>query len=114
MSGNEARGAGAGDHPASADGDDAGRGTVADIGYEAARDELVEVVRALEGGGTTLEESLELWERGEALATRCQGLLDGVRARLDAVRVDGAGEPAADTTGEPPREAAGGRGDGRG
>jgi exodeoxyribonuclease VII small subunit len=52
--------------------------------YEAAREELVEVVRRLESGGATLEESLALWERGEALATRCQQWLDGARERLDA------------------------------
>jgi exodeoxyribonuclease VII small subunit len=54
--------------------------------YEQAREELIEVVRRLEAGGTTLEESLALWERGEALATICQEWLDGARARLDAVR----------------------------
>ena len=52
--------------------------------YEAARDELVEVVRRLEAGGATLEESLALWERGEALAAVCQQWLDGAQARLDA------------------------------
>ena len=52
--------------------------------YEAARDELAEVVRALEAGGTTLEESLKLWERGEELAKVCQEWLDGAKARLDA------------------------------
>ena len=52
--------------------------------YEAARDELAEVVRALEAGGTTLEESLRLWERGEELAKVCQEWLDGAKARLDA------------------------------
>lgn len=52
--------------------------------YEAARDELVETVRRLEAGGTTLEESLALWERGEALADACQTWLDGARARLEA------------------------------
>jgi exodeoxyribonuclease VII small subunit len=50
-------------------------------GYEEARAELVEVVRALEAGGTTLEESLALWERGERLATVCQEWLDGARRR---------------------------------
>ncbi|MAS56824.1 MAG: exodeoxyribonuclease VII small subunit [Nocardioides sp.] len=53
--------------------------------YEEAREELIEVVRRLETGGTTLEDSLALWERGEALATTCQEWLDGARARLDAV-----------------------------
>jgi len=56
------------------------------IPYEQAREELIEVVRRLEAGGTTLEESLALWERGERLATLCQEWLDGARARLDAVR----------------------------
>jgi len=51
--------------------------------YEAARDELADVVRRLEAGGVTLEESLALWERGEELAKVCQGWLDGAKARLD-------------------------------
>ena len=57
-------------------------------GYAAARAELIDVVRALEAGGTTLEESLALWERGEALATLCQEWLDGARKRLDAALED--------------------------
>ncbi len=52
--------------------------------YEQAREELVEVVRRLETGAVTLEESLALWERGEALAAICQEWLDGARAKLDA------------------------------
>jgi exodeoxyribonuclease VII small subunit len=52
--------------------------------YEDARDELVDVVRRLESGGTNLEESLALWERGERLAQICQDWLDGARKRLDA------------------------------
>ncbi|MET8451804.1 exodeoxyribonuclease VII small subunit [Streptomyces sp. NPDC005209] len=54
------------------------------LGYEQARDELIEVVRRLEAGGTTLEESLALWERGEQLAKVCRRWLEGARARLDA------------------------------
>ncbi|MBD0670667.1 exodeoxyribonuclease VII small subunit [Streptomyces sp. CBMA156] len=54
------------------------------LGYEHARDALLEVVRQLETGGTSLEESLALWERGEQLAKVCQRWLDGARARLDA------------------------------
>lgn len=57
------------------------RGT---LGYEQARDELMEVVRRLESGGSTLEESLALWERGEELARICRQWLDGARERLDA------------------------------
>lgn len=52
--------------------------------YEQAREELADVVRRLETGGATLEESLALWERGEQLATICQEWLDGARARLAA------------------------------
>ncbi|MCO8305213.1 exodeoxyribonuclease VII small subunit [Streptomyces sp. RKCA744] len=54
------------------------------LGYEQARDELVGVVRRLEAGGTSLEESLALWERGEELAKVCRRWLEGARARLDA------------------------------
>ena len=56
--------------------------------YEAVRDELAEVVRRLEAGGATLEESLGLWERGEELARTCQAALDGARARLDTALAD--------------------------
>jgi len=55
------------------------------LSYEQAREELIEVVRSLEQGGTSLAESLALWERGEELAKICQTALDGARARLDAV-----------------------------
>ncbi|MCX4883336.1 MULTISPECIES: exodeoxyribonuclease VII small subunit [unclassified Streptomyces] len=73
------------------------------LGYEQARDELIEVVRRLEAGGTTLEESLALWERGEELAKVCRRWLDGARARLDAALAgeEAAGEEAA---GEEPGE----------
>ncbi|MFI1969128.1 exodeoxyribonuclease VII small subunit [Streptomyces cinnamoneus] len=62
------------------------------LGYEQARDELIDVVRRLEAGGTTLEESLALWERGEALAKVCRRWLDGARARLDAALAQEEGE----------------------
>lgn len=62
------------------------RSTPEELGYEAARDELIEVVRRLEAGGVTLEESLALWERGEHLATVCQQWLDGARRRLEEAR----------------------------
>lgn len=56
------------------------------LSYEQARDELVRVVSELEQGSSTLEQSLELWERGEALAARCEEWLLGAKARLDAAR----------------------------
>ena len=57
-----------------------------DLSYEQARAELAAVVEKLEAGGATLEESLALWERGEALADICQTRLDGARDRLDSSR----------------------------
>ncbi len=53
-------------------------------GYEEARDQLADLVKRLEAGGLTLEQSLELWERGERLATICEQWLEGARARLAA------------------------------
>ena len=61
------------------------------LDYEAAREQLLEVVRALEQGGTSLEESIALWERGERLAQLCQEWLDGARQRLDAVIAERSG-----------------------
>ena len=55
-----------------------------EVPYEQAREELIEVVRRLEAGGTTLEESLALWERGEKLAQVCEAWLEGARRRLEA------------------------------
>ena len=65
--------------------------------YEEAREELVEVVRRLESGGTDLEESLALWERGEQLAQICQGWLDGAKKRLDAAIAKTEGEDEDDS-----------------
>ncbi len=56
------------------------------LSYEQARDQLTQIVASLESGGSTLEESLALWERGEVLAKICQDWLDGAKAKLDAAR----------------------------
>jgi exodeoxyribonuclease VII small subunit len=64
----------------------AAAGDTASLSYEQARDELVRVVTELEQGGSTLEESIALWERGEALARRCEEWLIGAKQRLDAAR----------------------------
>jgi exodeoxyribonuclease VII small subunit len=58
------------------------------LGYEQARDELAEVVRRLEAGGLSLEDSLALWERGEALAKLCERYLAGARERIEAALSD--------------------------
>ncbi|MWB98351.1 exodeoxyribonuclease VII small subunit [Agromyces seonyuensis] len=59
---------------------------IATLSYEESRDELIRVVGELEQGNATLERSLALWERGEALARRCEEWLIGAKARLDAAR----------------------------
>ncbi|CAB4634926.1 unannotated protein [freshwater metagenome] len=59
---------------------------VATLTYEQARDELVAIVDSLEKGTASLDESVALWERGEALAKRCEEWLAGARQRLDAAR----------------------------
>jgi len=68
------------------------------LSYEQARDKLAAVVKRLEAGGLTLEQSLELWERGERLAAVCEQWLDGARARLAAAMAkrDGGETAAAD------------------
>nr|WP_039738828.1 exodeoxyribonuclease VII small subunit [Saccharomonospora halophila] len=74
------------------------------LGYEQARDELIEVVRGLEAGGLSLEESLALWEKGERLARLCERHLDGARERIEAALAtvedtsseDGSGGPDED------------------
>lgn len=59
---------------------------VSKLSYENARNELVAVVSQLEQGSPTLEETLALWERGEALAQRCEEWLVGAKERLSAAR----------------------------
>ena len=59
------------------------------LGYEQARDELADVVRKLEAGGLSLDDAVALWERGEALARRCEDQLAGARERVQKV-LDGA------------------------
>jgi exodeoxyribonuclease VII small subunit len=90
-----ARKTAAGADPADAPADD-----VAAMGYEQAREALMDVVRRLEAGTAGLEESLQLWERGEVLAAHCEQWLDGARARLDAA-LAARDLPDARTAGEP-------------
>lgn len=87
-----------------------GAPAAASLGYEQARDELAEVVRRLEAGGISLEESLALWERGEELAGICQRWLDGAGERLaragnttrdTAAEANPPADNSADTVGDP-------------
>ncbi|GCA97403.1 MULTISPECIES: exodeoxyribonuclease VII small subunit [Mycolicibacterium] len=63
---------------------------ISQLGYEAARDELIEVVRKLEAGGLDLDTSLQLWERGEQLAKRCEEHLAGARKKVEDALTSGA------------------------
>jgi len=63
---------------------------VADLGYEESRDELAAIVARLESGTETLEESMRLWERGEALAAHCERWLDGAQQKIDAMTAEAA------------------------
>ena len=65
---------------------------IADLSYEDARDELVQIVARIEGGGASLEESMKLWERGESLAAHCEAKLDQAQAQLEGTTA----EPDAD------------------
>lgn len=56
---------------------------VAEMSYEQARDELVKVVAELESGSTTLEQAMLLWERGEALAEKCEQWLSGAKEKIE-------------------------------
>ena len=56
---------------------------ISELGYEEARDELIEVVQRLEHGGLDLDASLKLWERGEQLAKCCEEHLAGARKRVE-------------------------------
>ena len=57
---------------------------IADLTYEQSRDELISIVAQLEGGQIGLENSMTLWQRGEALAAHCRTWLDGAEAKLTA------------------------------
>lgn len=65
---------------------------ISQLGYEAARDELIEVVRKLEAGGLDLDTSLQLWERGEQLAKRCEEHLAGARKKVEDALATSAGD----------------------
>lgn len=74
---------------------------VSDLTYEQARDELVRIVARIESGDAPLEESMTLWERGEALATHCQAKLDQAQTRLDAATAAGQESEAAQSADAP-------------
>jgi exodeoxyribonuclease VII small subunit len=84
------------------------------LSYEQARDELASVVKRLETGGLTLEQSLDLWERGEKLAAICAEWLDGARARLTAAMATRESADAPSSGAAPAGKDRGQRSDGQG
>ena len=69
--------------------------------YEQARDELAELVKRLEAGGLTLEQSLQLWERGEELAAICEEWLEGAARLATALAQHEQAQRAGDSTSKP-------------
>lgn len=78
---------------------DQGEREVASLSYEEAKEELVTIVSTLESGSASLEDSMRLWERGEALANHCTQWLDQAQASVEG----GAHTPSdpADSSAEP-------------
>jgi exodeoxyribonuclease VII small subunit len=64
-----------------------------ELPYERAIDELESIVKRLEEGKVPLEESVEMYERGEALKRRCEALLAQAEARVNKVVRDSSGKP---------------------
>lgn len=75
-----------------------------DLSYEQARDELISIVRSLEDGGADLSRTMQLWERGEHLATICRAHLDGARRRFAETQAEEAGAEEARTTSDDPAD----------
>jgi len=68
-------------------------GDVAQLSFERAIEELETIVRRLEEGKVPLEESVAIYERGEALKRRCEDLLRQAEARVEKITLDAAGRP---------------------
>ena len=64
---------------------------MAALPFEKALSELEEIVKRLEGGNVALEESIRIYERGEALKGRCETLLREAEARVEKITRDASG-----------------------
>ncbi|HSZ68646.1 MAG TPA: exodeoxyribonuclease VII small subunit [Xanthobacteraceae bacterium] len=65
--------------------------------FEQAIEELESIVKRLEEGKVPLEESVTIYERGEALKRRCEELLRAAEARVDKITLDAGGKPTGTT-----------------
>jgi len=63
------------------------------LSFEKALAELEQIVQKLERGDVALEESVTIYERGEALKRRCEELLGQAEARVEKITLDAAGKP---------------------
>jgi len=63
------------------------------LSFERALEELESIVKRLEDGKVPLEESVIIYERGEALKRRCEELLRQAEARVDKITIDANGQP---------------------
>lgn len=62
--------------------------------FERAIEELESIVKRLEEGKVPLEESVTIYERGEALKRRCEHLLAQAEMRVNKIMTDSAGNPS--------------------
>ena len=76
---------------------------VSELSFEKALEELESIVQRLEQGRVDLEESISIYERGEALKIHCEKLLKEAEGRVDKIRVGAGGE----ATGTEPLDAEG-------
>jgi len=70
---------------------------VAGLSFEKALGELEAIVQKLEGGNVPLEDSIAIYERGEALKERCEALLRDAEARVQKITLAADGSPAGAT-----------------
>ena len=68
-------------------------GDIGQLSFERAIEELESIVKRLEDGRVPLEESVTIYERGEALKRRCEDLLRQAEARVQKITLDAAGNP---------------------
>jgi exodeoxyribonuclease VII small subunit len=72
---------------------DNGTTEIKKLSFERAIEELESIVKRLEEGKVPLEESVTIYERGEALKRRCEELLRQAEARVEKITLDATGKP---------------------
>ena len=75
--------------------------TIAQLSFEAALKRLEEIVRKLESGEASLDESIELYAEGDRLKQQCEARLQAAQARIDKIQLGRDGQPAGTTSFDP-------------